>query len=153
MKEFRRITDLDLFNGVHNSDARYAAAYAGYCTLWEDILAIILPPGGLKDWGASLFVELTRNSPAPELDPRTTAKRECIRLAHEIVQLTRAMSELSDGASRLDYKLSQRSYKLSRTADLMSNIVDELLLLHDSGLEGLVETEQEHMLNYQIFCF
>ena len=63
------------------------------------------------------------------------------------------MSELSDGASQLGYELSQRSYKLRRTADLMSNIVDELLILHDSDLKVLVETEQEHMLNYQIFCF
>ena len=131
-----------------------SSLYARYCTFWEEVLDALLPTGGLQDWGASLYVELTRHSPAPELDPRTTAKRECERLACEVEKLAVTMAELSNTAAIVDYStLGQRSYKLSRTADLMSNIIDELIILHNEGLIALVEAEKEHILNYQIFRF
>lgn len=123
------------------------------CAFWEDVFEHLLPTGGLREWGASLFVELTRAVPHPELDPRTTAKRECARLFHEIELLKRAVNSLA--IIRGGAELMRRAEKLKRTAQLCDNIIDELLILHnsESGPGELVEAEQDGILNYQIYRF
>lgn len=131
--------------------------YLGYCVFWEDVLKVLLPAGGLREWGKMLFIEPTRLVPDPEMDPRTTAKKECLRLSHELEGLKCVTGELSKSAFHIDpyahVGLDIRAHKLDRVVDIMGNIIDELIVLHNSGLDGLLDAEREGSLNYQIFRF
>ncbi len=129
--------------------------YADYCTFWEEALDDFLPAGGLQRWGTMLFKELTRSSPDPELDTRTSAKRECVRLSREIEGLGHVVAGLARNVFNIDPfdkdRLTLRAQKIDRTASMLSNIIDELIILHDSGLNHLAEYERDGMLNYQDF--
>ncbi len=129
-------------------------SYADYCAFWEEALGHFLPPEGLRKWGALLFVELSRSNPDPELDPRTTAKRECTRLSWEISVLDHIVTRLERNVFDVDpfarAGLTSRAQKLNRTVSLLGNIIDELLILHDNGLDLLLESEKDGMLNYQV---
>ncbi len=102
--------------------------YADHCAFWEEALDRFLPSEGLRKWGASLFIELSRSSPDPELDPRTTAKRECTRLSQEINVLDHIVTRLERNMFDVDpfsrAGLTSRAQKLNRMVSMLGNIID-----------------------------
>ncbi len=90
----------------------------------------------------------------PEMDPTTTAKQECVRLARSIQRLESITTGWEREAFKVDpfgdSGIALQAQKLSRKASLLCNVLDELILLHDSSFDLLVDSERDRILNYQI---
>ncbi len=150
--------ELERYKIITNNTDADTATFSDCCAFWEDALSLFFPAGdfleGLRRWGAALFAELTRSTPDPEMDSRTTAKRECIRLSREIDKAGHIVARLARIAFDIDplarARLVARGQILERKVSLLSNVISELTLLHDSGLDVLVETEHDRILNYQV---